>query len=152
VAAYVFVDASLPTVGGSWLASMPVSMQERVRDGELTHVPNMWQHEATWRQVGIVDGATVAALRTEARSLPVELFGESFGGPEDWSERAPAGYLAFEPNAFYSPVVAEAQERGWTVRTLPGSHFHMVVDAPAVAEALIELLAEMGVDVRARAE
>ena len=146
VAGYVFADASLPFSGGSWLKLMPAAMQQRVAAGELSHVPNMWTEEAIWKQVGVTDPAARATLCSEARALPVTVFAEPFEGPANWTE-APAGYLAFEPNPFYVPIAEEARSRGWPVRTRPGSHFHMVVDPPAVAASLLELLGDMGIDV-----
>lgn len=55
---------------------------------------------------------------------------------------APCGYLL--PSPVYEAAAAEAHSRGWAHRELDGGHFHLLVDPPAVASALLELVAETG--------
>ncbi|HEX6480809.1 MAG TPA: hypothetical protein VF043_18370 [Ktedonobacteraceae bacterium] len=47
---------------------------------------------------------------------------------------APGGYLLFTEG--YRPYLEQVQRAGWPSRTLPGGHFHMLVDPAAVAATL----------------
>ena len=49
----------------------------------------------------------------------------------------PCAYLLF--NEAYEGEAAEADRRGWPVRTTRGEHLHQVVDPAAVTRALLEL-------------
>jgi hypothetical protein len=49
---------------------------------------------------------------------------------------APGAYVLFSP--VYADAAAQARQRGWPVRAMPGGHFHMLVAPGAVAQGLIE--------------
>ncbi|MBI2765658.1 MAG: alpha/beta hydrolase [Chloroflexi bacterium] len=142
--ALIFVDASLPQPpGSSWLDSIPAAFRTSPAFDEaarIGYLPNQWQDERLWERVGISDADQRHALAAAARSLPIAAYAEPYPHQPDW-ELLPAGYVAFAPNPFYAPVAEEARRRGWPVRELAGSHFHMLVDPPAVA---IELLGLVG--------
>lgn len=140
VAAYVYVDASLPAAGACWLDSFPSPpVLEEGRFG-----PNMWRDEATWQLVGISDSDRRAALAAAARRLPIGVYRERYPTPLGW-ERARSGYLAFVPNGFYAPITARAKSLGWPTGEIAGGHFQMLIDPTAVTDALLALIASVGV-------
>jgi hypothetical protein len=62
--------------------------------------------------------------------------------PPGW-ETLPTAYLAFGDT--YAEERSTAERRHWPVRTLPGEHLHLLVDPEAVTDALLELIAGLGV-------
>lgn len=143
VAGCVYADASLPAAGKCWLDSFPTA-PAIAADGL---VPNMWTDEATWALVGIGDEGRQHRLAGSARRLPFEIYREPYPTPPGW-EALPSGFLAFVPNMFYAPIAARARSLGWPTLELAGSHFHMLVDPGGVADSLLALLAETGMELR----
>ena len=58
---------------------------------------------------------------------------------DGWPD-APCAYLRFGANPAYDAAAAEAQRRGWPLRSIEGDHFHMLVDPAGVADALLDLV------------
>lgn len=81
--------------------------------------------------------AARAAVVAEQHRLPMEYFTSLITVPEGWTARS-AAYLAFGDT--YADQRSQAAQWGWPVRTLPGGHLHCLVDPPAVATAVDELL------------
>lgn len=64
---------------------------------------------------------------------PIPVF---FGWPD-----APCGYLRLSSG--YDTPAARARHEGWPLRSFDADHFHMLVDAPAVTEALLGLCQDL---------
>jgi hypothetical protein len=141
VRSYLFVDATLPTQGRCRADSIRAA--ERASPEFATalkrgEVPNPWRNPATWAHVGINDDARARELAADSPPIPIAMNEERVSLPGSWPD-APVAYLAFVPSPFYAPVVEEARARGWAVSKIEGAHFHMLIDAVAVARAIIEL-------------
>ena len=79
-------------------------------------------------------------ITDEQRCLPLAYYEEVVPVPDGWTD-IPSGYLLFGPP--YDSLAAEARQRGWRLRHVPGQHLHMVVDPEAVAGALADLAASL---------
>jgi hypothetical protein len=133
VAACVFVDARIPDPN----APTPLTQQpfrdflvtKADADGVLPPWTQWWEEDVS---ALFPDPATMAAVITEQRRLPLTYFADA-------QPAAPlparCAYLAFGDT--YAGEVATAQRRGWRVWTLPGRHLHQLVDAEAVADVLV---------------
>ena len=75
----------------------------------------------------------------ELRPLPLAVYEEPLPVFAGWPD-APCGYLRFAATPVYEEPEREARRRGWACAQLPGHHFHMLVDPPTVAQALLDLL------------
>ncbi len=76
----------------------------------------------------------------ELPPIPLALFGEMITFPAEWPD-APCGYLRL--SEFYKPLAREAAVEGWPVAEIDAQHLHLLVDPPAVADLLLELLGRM---------
>lgn len=143
VAAVVYLDGTLLASGRSFIDTVDAATleSEPLRSGIARGAwPNPWCSPELWERVGI-SHADAVRFAAEARELPVARYRESLPAS------APSiahGYIAFVPNGFYAPMLAGSRERGWPVRELPGMHFHFLVDPPRVADALIDILSDLG--------
>lgn len=139
VAAYLFVDAGIPTDGLSRLEAMAIEDPEFARELE--------QHLAAggdfpeWSEEDLEPLVPDQQLRHQ---LVSELYPRSFAFFTEpipvfvgWPD-APCGYLKF--SAAYDAPAIRAREAGWRCLDLPAGHFHMLVDPVAVAAALLDLL------------
>lgn len=138
VAAYLFVDAGLPHGGKPRMAGQ---FGELIRDlysrGE--RFPN-WTDESLART--LPDPDVRAELLARLRPQPFEFWTETLPEILTWPD-APCGYLLFGPS--YYDDAETALRLAWPVRELAAGHFHMLVDPQAVAEAMLDLLDELGV-------
>jgi hypothetical protein len=134
VAAYVFVDAGLPTDGVARLdqGGFGTYVRELYARGE--RFPN-WT-DAELRDV-VPDPRARRAVLAELRPQPLAFWEEIIPVFPGWPD-APCGYLQF--SAAYEQPGAEARRRGWAYRKMPAGHFHMLVDPAAVTTILLELL------------
>ena len=150
-AAYLFVDAGLPAPGASRLSQFPPPAAEAFRRAaaERGGVLHVWTDDEL--RETIPDAAVRAAFVAELHArgpLPLAVYEELLPVSDGWPD-APCGYLRFGANPAYDAPAAEAHRRGWPVRFIEGDHFHMLVDPPAVAAALLELTQHARVSSRA---
>ena len=142
VAAYLFVDADLPHNGRSRLSRFadPAdadAFRAAATDGLIP----------TWTEDDLSEVIPDSTLRRafvgELRPLPLAVYEEPIPVPAGWPD-APGGYLQF--SAPYDAAANEARALGWPLIALPSGHFQMLVDPAGVADALLALLARLGVD------
>lgn len=136
-AAYVFVDAVLPS-GGPRLEAM-----ER-EGGEWA--AELWSHIATggryptWSDTDLVDvlpdETDRRALFAQLRPRGMDYWTEALPLPEGWPD-APCGYLHWSLS--YDRIAAEAEARGWRVVHRRAEHFELLVRPERVADDLLEL-------------
>ena len=141
-AAYLFVDAGLPHGGQSRLEAR----RERDEPGAEAVYQQMLSGRPfpDWTVddlAGILpDAAVRRQLVDELNPQPLAYWTEPM--PALDFPDVPGGYLYF--SAPYQPSLDEAKALGWPVIELPAGHFHMLVDPPAVARALLDLAARLG--------
>jgi hypothetical protein len=142
VAGYLFVDAHLPRDG------LPRAEGERL--ASLSRLYAAGGRCPDWSpgvlREAVPDPSWRARLAGELRPPPWPYWEETIPVFAGWPD-APCAFLRFTPNAAYDGAAGEARSQGWPCRELAGGHFHMLVDAPAVADALLALARELGVDV-----
>ena len=138
MAAYVFVDAGLPG-DGSRIGGGPRAEQLRALYRGGGRFPN-WT-DADLAEL-VPDPAARRRLLADLRPQPLAFWEEAIPLPTGWPD-APCAYLRFPPNPAYDEPAAEARRRGWPYAELPGGHFHLLVDPPAVATAIAGLLRRM---------
>jgi pimeloyl-ACP methyl ester carboxylesterase len=138
VAAYIFVDAGIPTDGASRLDLMaqeaPAWAAEFRAELAAGGVFPTWTDDdlralvpdADWRR----------ALLAELRPRSLAFFWEPIRVFAGWPD-APCAYLQF--SAAYDAPAAQARRRGWAYRQIDAGHFHMLVDPAGVADALLAL-------------
>lgn len=145
IAAYVFVDAGIPQSGASrldlianessdWVQSFHTFLREGGRFPD-------------WRDEDLADGIPDQQLR---RSLLAELqpralpfWNEPIPVFEGWPD-ASCAYLQFSPA--YNVPAAYAREQGWLYRHMAGGHFLLLTDPKAVAQALVSMVKDLGID------
>ena len=145
---YLFVDAGLPTRGASRLEAMEA--EDPAFAAELRTALDAGRRFPTWtddqlREL-VPDAQPRAALLAELRPRGSDYWTEPQPIVSGWPN-APCGYLHFSP-PYRSPADI-ARRSGWPLRHLPAGHFHLLVDPAAVASALLELVAEIGVGLSA---
>jgi hypothetical protein len=143
VAAYVFVDAALPgTDGQSRLDLFGGNEAKRFRGAAIDGmIPPVWRNETLLRELGIEDTELRRRFVAEVPDVPLAVYEEPLPVPADWPG-APCGYLLLSQP--YAADAREASARQWAYRELLGGHFQMLVEPVAVAEALLDLVDEMG--------
>jgi alpha-beta hydrolase superfamily lysophospholipase len=141
VAAYLFVDADLPHDGRSRLSRFADPADAAAFRAAATGglIP-------TWTEddlAGVIpDPDRRRAFVSELRPLPLAVYDEPIPVPASWPD-APGGYLQF--SLPYDAAAAEVRALGWPLVAMPRGHFQMLVDPFAVADALLDLLARLGV-------
>lgn len=141
VDAVVFLDAALPTAGGSRVAPpefLAFLREKADADGVLPPWTRWWDPADVAPL--FPDDATRAAVQAEEPRLPLAYYEQTVPTPETW-ERVPAAYVAFGDG--YADEIAQARGRGWPVAQLPGLHLHHLVDPAAVADAVTGIVAEL---------
>lgn len=145
VAAYVFVDAALPTGESGPLAALHPSLRARLeslaRDGVLPPWSEWWGPGAL--DALLPDEEIRERFLSELRPVPLSVFEEPLPAMPAWPE-APCAYLRLSDA--YRDEEAEAAHRGWVVSRLDGSHLELLLRPPAVADALLALIDRMAVD------
>jgi hypothetical protein len=137
-AAYLFVDSGLPRDGMHLRDGRDPDSLKTI-DGCLAPWGRGWPAE-TWETL-IPDRQLRERFCAELEPVPLALFEEPLPVFAGWPD-ASCGYLLF--SRFYGATAAEAADRGWPVRELPGEHLHMLAQPKAVADALLGLTAELG--------
>jgi hypothetical protein len=144
IAAYLFVDAGLPSGGRSRLQA--IAAEDASFAADLRAALDAGRRFPAWTDEDlralVPDAHRRRALLDEFRPR----------GPEYWTEElptvsrwpiAPCGYLQF--SAPYRSAADRARRAGWPTRHLPAGHFHQLVDPAGVVDALIDLLADQGI-------
>jgi hypothetical protein len=144
VTACVFVDAALPPAEGR-APLAPAALYGFLQT--LADPDGLLPPWTQWWGASDVDGLfpdrpARARVEAEQQRLPLEYFAASLDPDPGWSE-TPAAYLAFGDT--YDDERRQAAGLGWPVRSLPGRHLHMLVDPGAVALAVTDLLAVLGI-------
>jgi hypothetical protein len=137
VSAYVFVDAGVPRNGATRLDLMKSEdplwakqFQQELERGE--HFPN-------WSNDDLLEIIPDANLRKQLiaeicpRALP--FFREPIPVFSGWPD-APCVYIRFSTP--YERSAAQAQRAGWKTYELDAGHFHMLVDAAAVMDMIVD--------------
>jgi hypothetical protein len=140
VVGYLFVDAGLPSNGKSRLDLFESKegadqFRQAAQDGLLP----IWTAEEL--RDHIPDDDLRRRYVAELRPLPLAVYEEPIPVFAGWPD-VPCGYLLFSP--VYESAAAHARDQGWPYARIEARHFHMLVDAPTVAKALIELAKQMG--------
>ncbi len=143
VAAYLFVDAGVPTGSMSRLDAMAAEAPEFA--AELRELLRQGGRFPNWTEEDLRQVMPEAGLRQQ---LMAELAPRGLGFFEEpipvfdgWPD-APGAVLQFSPA--YAPAVRYARAHDWPYRKLEAEHFHMLVDPAAVTSAMIELIEEAG--------
>lgn len=141
--AYVFVDAALPGADGSsrldrFTRDEATEFRRQAVDGALPRWGDDWP-ESVWAYL-IPDSALRERFRAELRPTPMALYEERLPLPADWPD-APCAYVRFSD--VYQPEADLALARGWVVRTMAGTHLHMLTEPNAVASVLADLADEL---------
>ncbi len=139
VAAYIFVDAGLPTGGASRMSTGGFADYLRDLYARDERFPN-------WRDPDLRDTVPDLALRArliaELRPQPLAFWEERLSVVGNWPD-APGAYLQFTPA--YDADAQQALRLGWPYRHIAGNHFHMLVDPTAVTDALLDLARDIRV-------
>jgi hypothetical protein len=142
VAAYVFLDATLPRPGASrldLLQAQDVELAAAVR-AQLAlggQVPHWTESDLAATGLGAHERALVlAAMRP--RSLA--FYGEALPHPGDWPD-APCGYV--QTSTGYDSAARLARGRGFAVASAEGGHFAALTNADALARTLAALIARL---------
>jgi hypothetical protein len=138
VAAYLFVDAGIAHDGASRLQLM---REESAEWADQFHqflktggsFPNWYEQDLA---DVIPDAERRQRLMAELQPRSLHFFTEPITVFHGWPD-APGGYLLFTPT--YNVPAEQARRLGWPVLSLAAGHFHMLVDPPAVAAALLQL-------------
>lgn len=135
VSGYVFVDAGLPAPGHCRLDGLPEELCRHLERGG--RFPE-------WTDADLAtilpDPARRRQLIAELQPRGMDYFGEELPIVPDWPD-APCAYLLLSRH--YEPALAEARRLCWPCKELRAGHFHMLVDPPAVANAIACLAARI---------
>jgi pimeloyl-ACP methyl ester carboxylesterase len=141
VHAYVFVDAGIPRDGASRLDLMKsedpewaAQFREGLEDGEL--FPTWSMNDL---QEVILDESLRRQMVAELRPRGLEFFTEPLPVFDGWPD-APCVYVHF--SAPYNRPAAQAREAGWPTYEMEAGHFHMLVDAKAVSDLIINAVSK----------
>ena len=137
VNAYVFVDAGIPRHGATRLDLMKSEdfewakqFQEHLESGG--YFPN-WSFDDL--QEVIPDESLRKQMVSEIHPRALDFFTEPIPVFAGWPD-APCVYILFsEP---YKRAAIQAREAGWPTCELEAGHFHMLVDANAVTNLILE--------------
>ena len=137
VYAYVFVDAGIPRNGASRLELMKSEdsewakqFQEHLESGG--YFPS-WSFDDL--QEVIPDESLRKQMVTEIHTRALDFFTEPIPVFAAWPD-APCVYVLF--SGPYKRAAIQAREAGWPTCELEAGHFHMLVDAKAVTNIIVE--------------
>jgi hypothetical protein len=142
IQAYVFVDAGIPRDGATRLDLMKSEDAEWARQFEESlqrgeRFPN-WSSDDL-RKI-VPDDRLRKKLVTEIHPRGLDFFTEPIPVFHGWPD-APCVYIQF--SAPYEKPAAQARQAGWITYTLRAGHFHMLVDAKAVADIITRSVHEI---------
>jgi hypothetical protein len=139
IQAYVFVDAGLPRDNATRLdlmkaedADWATEFQNYLEGGG--RFPN-WSREDL-REI-LPDENLRNQLVADLHPRGLDFFSEPIPVFEGWPD-APCIYICF--SAPYEKALLRARKAGWTTYELDASHFHMLVDPPAVTELILNAI------------
>jgi len=137
VRAYVFVDAGIPQGDVTWLDQMKSEGSDWAREFEAYLVgggrfPN-WSSEDL-REI-VPDEAVREQLVADLRPRALDFFTEPIPVFDGWPD-APCVYVLFSPP--YQRAAVQARQNGWPTYEIEAGHFHMLVDAKAVTDLIVE--------------
>jgi hypothetical protein len=139
IVAVIFVDATLPHPGRTWLDSVPAEMAERLtaRVGPDGLLPR-W-HE--WFPAGalaelVPDDGARAEFRADVPRVPARYLREVAPDSHAWQE-LPCGYVQL--SAAYENAAAQARRAGWPVARVNGHHLSGVTEPAVVAAAVARM-------------
>ncbi len=136
---YVFVDSDLPVDGRSRLDLFTLGNPDAA--AEFRAAADAAGLLPPWTEADLAEAIPDPDLRrrfvAELQPLPLAVYEEPIPVPPAWPD-APCGYVHFSPA--YTAAVDQARALGWLVVDLPGSHFRLLTDPVAVAEALLGLM------------
>jgi hypothetical protein len=139
---YVFVDASLPEDNQSRLGQLAAELPAAAQ--VLGEILASGQAAPDWSDADLREEIPDARLRhdviAQLRPRPARFYQEPIPVFDGWPD-APCAYLQF--SRAYDRPAAQARERGWPYRRVAGSHFHMLVDPSAVADALVDVVSTL---------
>ncbi|WP_100445412.1 alpha/beta fold hydrolase [Glycomyces xiaoerkulensis] len=137
----VFVDALLPHPGKNWFGTVPEAMRERLlgmgEDGMLPKWSDWFPPEAIAEL--LPDAVQRSRVVAELPRLSLSYFEEIAPEVEAWPPDRCA-YLRL--SEAYGDEAAEAERRGWTVRTLESDHLAVATRPYQVAEVLAAVTAD----------
>ena len=139
---YIFVDSDLPSDGRSRLDRFPPDDAERLRRIAADGYIPPWTEDQLAR--AIPDPDTRRRFVSELAPVPLAVYEEPIPVPPTWPD-APCAYLSFAHTGAYEAAITESKSRGWPTVEVPGGHFHLVVDPPAVADARWDFAGRLGV-------
>jgi thioesterase domain-containing protein len=143
VAAYMFVDAGLPSDGATPRSTAPAEfvdlLDSLATGGRMLPRWSEWWGDGALARI-VPDAAVRATLEAELRPVPVDLFDEPVPVPARWPD-APCGYVSFT----YEHEAVEAEARGWPVVRHAGDHLALVTQPAVTAHALEEVRGRLGV-------
>jgi len=141
--AYLFVDSGLPALSGR-VELAPPSFKAFLRglavDGELPPWSKWWPPEVMDRM--LPPGKLRDQFEAELPRLPLNYFDEQPEVPSEWSG-IPCGYLQLSPA--YAGDAAAAEERGWPVERIHGTHLDILRRPVNFADRFRALLERLGV-------
>jgi hypothetical protein len=136
IGAYIFVDAGIPRNGATRLDLMTSEdpewakrFKESLQRGE--RFPN-WSSDDL-REI-VPDDNLRRKLVAEIHPRGLDFFTESIPVFDGWPDTSCA-YIQF--SAPYERPAAQARQAGWPTYELRAGHFHMLVDAKAVTDMII---------------
>lgn len=142
IRSYVFVDAGLPRNNLSRIDLM--RLQDEQPAVQLHQILLQGGAYPTWnaddlREV-IPDDILRRKMVSEVRPRSLAFFTEPIPVFSGWPD-APCAYIKF--SAPYAWDFSQAKQAGWLVHELPGGHFHMLVDPPAVTDMILDAVQEL---------
>lgn len=146
VAGYIFVDAGIPQDGKSRLDLFSnKELAEQFRRSAINGLLPTWTN-SDLAEV-IPDDQTRARFVADLKPLPLAVYDEPIPVFEGWPD-APCSFIAFisADEYAYADSLRHAEQQNWPCVKIEGMHFHMLVDPVAVADALLSVSGEMGLD------
>jgi hypothetical protein len=139
VAAVVFVDATLPHPGRTWVDTVPAEMAEQLTgmvgpDGLLPRW-HEWFPPAALTEL-VPDERVRAVFSADVPRVPLRYLQELAPDSNAW-QAVPRGYVQL--SAAYQDAAAEARRAGWPVARVDGHHLSSVTEPAAVAAAITQM-------------
>lgn len=145
VAGYLFVDAVLPRPGRTRFDELGPDLEAHLRskasDGSLPPW-HEWFPESPPIDL-IAEPEARAAFVADGRPVPLAVFEEPAPEVMNWPN-APCGYLRLSPA--YDTVLTRVAAMGWATGYLDAHHLSPYTEPHRVADAMRELLTEIGTD------
>jgi hypothetical protein len=139
IAAVIFVDATLPHPGRSWIDTVPAEMagqlKGRVGPGGLLPRWHEWFPPEALAEM-LPDGRTRTAFCADVPRVPLRYLEEVAPNSHAW-RGLPCGYVRL--SAVYEDAAAAARRMGWPVTGVDGHHLSGVTEPAVVAAAIARM-------------